>query len=115
MAVEPVANRHDPEQTDTLRSLIYDGLTLMFYDVTGGAALLQEVAVTGPGYETNEGIGVGSTRVEVEAAFGSPVQTADGDPVYELFEGPEDPTGTYVRVTYEGERATALRWQFYVD
>src|SRR5690606_38820778 len=32
---EAVENRHVPSQTDTLRTLVYDGLAPTFYEVTG--------------------------------------------------------------------------------
>lgn len=112
---EPVQNRHDPAQTDTLRTYVYDGLELDVYAVAGGKELLEEVRVTGSRYETAEGLGVGSTRAAVRDALGPPLR-ADGDTLtYERTESPEDPTPTTLEVRLDGDRVAAMTWQFYVD
>lgn len=112
---EPVQNRHDPAQTDTLRTYVYDGLELDVYAVTGGKELLQEVRVTGGGFETAEGLGVGSTRAAVRDVLGEPART-DGDTLtYERTDSPEDPTPTTLDVRLDGDRVAAMTWQLYVD
>src|SRR6056297_2553421 len=72
---EPIENRHVPGQIDTLRTLVFDGMAVEVYAVADGKELLQEVRVTGPEYETAEGLGVGSTREAVREALGAPVRT----------------------------------------
>ena len=116
---EAVPNRHVPGQTDTLRTLHYDGLALQFYEVAGGPAFLQAVAVTGGVYETAEGLGVGSTRDAVEAVYTHSTgvePTDEGNVVtYERTDGPDDPTPTTLEVRYEGDDVAAMTWRFYVD
>jgi hypothetical protein len=113
---EAFPNRHVPEQVDTLRTLHYDGLTLEFYEVTGGPAFLQTVDVTGGVYETAEGLGVGSTREEVEAVYThstSAEPTDEGHVVtYERADGPAPLT---LEVRYVGDEVAAMTWRFYVD
>jgi hypothetical protein len=112
---EPIENRHVPGQIDTLRTLVFDGLAVEVYAVADGKELLQEIRVTGSGYETAEGLGVGSTRPAVREALGEPDRT-DGDTVtYELLESPEDPTPTLLHIRYDGDRVAAMTWSYYVD
>lgn len=112
---EPVENRHEPGQIDTVRTYVYDDLRVRFYDRTGGGPLLERVTVTGGDYRTAEGIGAGSTRAEIEAAYGAPAETHDGDPIYEVPSTPDDPTPLRLQVTYDGDAAERLTWYFYVD
>ena len=113
----PVENRHDPAQTDTVHTLVYDGLTIEAYDVTGGPTLIQRVAVTGGGYGTADGLAVGEDRAEIESVLGAPVAT-DGDRV--AYESGGEPTPTRVEVVYEPDadgvlRASEIVWLPYVD
>lgn len=114
---EPVENRHVPGQIDTLRTLVYDGLRIQLYEVADGSGrrLVQEVTVTGEGYATAEGLGVGSTRAEVREALGEPLY-AEADALgYEVQESPDDPTPALLHVEFQEERVAALRWSLYVD
>ena len=112
---EPVENRHVEGQTDTLRTLHYDGLALEVYAVADGREILQEVRVTGEGYETAEGVGVGSTRAAVRAAYGEPARSDGGTLSYERTTSPDDPTPTTITVRFDGDRVAALAWSYYVD
>ena len=112
---EPVENRHVPGQIDTLRTLMFDGLAVEVYAVADGKELLQEVRVTGPGYETAEGLGVGSARAAVRDVLGAPVRTEGDTVTYEVLESPDDPTPTQLHVRYDGDRVAAMTWSYYVD
>jgi hypothetical protein len=112
---EPVENRHVPGQIDTLRTLVFDGLAVEVYAVADGKELLQEIRVTGPGYETAEGLGVGSTRAAVRDVLGSPARTEGDTVTYEVSESPEDPTPTQLHIRYDGDRVAAMTWSYYVD
>lgn len=111
----PIENRHVEGQTDTLRTLHYDGLTLEVYAVADGKEILQELRVTGEGYETAEGIGVGSTREAVRRALGEPVRSGGDTLTYETATSPDDPTPTTLTVRFDGDRVAALTWTYYVD
>lgn len=112
---EPVENRHVPGQIDTLRTLTWEGLAVQVYAVADGKELLQEIRVTGPGYETAEGLSVGSSRSAVREALGAPIRTEGDTVTYGLPESPNDPTPVELHVRYEGDRAAAMTWSYYVD
>lgn len=112
---EPVENRHVPGQTDTLRTLVFDGLEMEVYAVTGGKEILQEVRVTGEGYETAEGLGVGSSRAAVRDVLGTPARTEGATVTYEIASGPDDPTSTQLHIRYDGDRVASMVWSYYVD
>ncbi|HLT46257.1 MAG TPA: hypothetical protein VK002_03440 [Rubricoccaceae bacterium] len=112
---EPFPNRHVPGQVDTLRTYVYDGLTLEFYEIATGGVLLQTVEVTGGVYETAEGLGVGSTRDEVEAVYTHSVGAEGGTVTYERPGTPERPNPPQVEVRYDGDHVAAMTWRFYVD
>lgn len=109
----PQPNRHDPSQTDTLRTLHYDGLQLTVYDVAGSErTLLQSIEVTSAAYATDAGLRVGSTRADVAAALGAPERTEDGAAVYTVGSGPTPPA---LHVRYAGDAVERLTYHFYVD
>ena len=110
---EPVANRHVEGQVDTLRTYVYDGIHIQFYDVTGSGVLLQEVDVTGEGYATADGLGVGSSRAAIEAAYPHVLEAEGSTITYEREDA--EPTPTVLRVIYDGDRASSLTWVLYVD
>jgi hypothetical protein len=110
---EPVANRHVAGQVDTLRTYVYDGIRLQFYDLTDGGVLLQEVAVTDDGYTTADGLGVGSTRDAIEAAYPHSLGAEGSTITYES--GGDDPASTVLRVAYAADHAASLTWFLYVD
>lgn len=112
---EPVQNRHVEGQTDTLRTFHYDGLALEVYVVADGKEILQEVRVTGEGYETAERLGVGSTRGAVREALGEPTRAEGNALTFEVTASPEDPTPTTLTVRFDGDRVEALTWSYYVD
>ena len=110
---EPTENIHVQGQTDTLVTVRYPGLEIEAYQITGGRTFIREVAVTGEGYSTAEGLGVGATRGEIERAAGEPTPTDEDSVIYELADGP---TSTILEVRYDASgRAERLVWRPYVD
>lgn len=105
-------NRHIPNQVDTLRTFHYPGLQFTVYDVTGDPKeIMQHIVVTDSAYATEAGVHIGMHPQQVRAALGAPDTTADGTFTYRLSEV----TPSQLRVAFEGETATRLEWDFYVD
>lgn len=112
--VVPVENRYVVGPTDTLRTLVYEGLQLDVYETAQGKQLLQEIRVTGRGYKTADGIQVGSRRSAVRRFFGTAVPARDS--VVLLIEAsPEAPASTTFRLHFDGNDVTAMTWSYYVD
>ncbi len=111
VSVDTQANRHTRGQTDTLRTLHYDGAEITVYHVSGGKELLQHVAVTGPELESPEGVRVGMTRREVENMLGEPSEHQNGAHVY--LQGEHMPTRFYVY--FENDDVSRMEWLFPID
>lgn len=112
----PVENRHDPSRTDTVMTLAWEALELEVYHVSSsGKEILRTVRVSSGSYATNDGLAVGITRDSVRALRGEPARTEAGDWIYEVYDGPNDPTATLLRVSFEADRVAGLRWSFYID
>lgn len=80
---EPTPNRHVPDQTDSIVTLEYDrGLTVTFYAVTGGDALLQAADVSEPDILDDSPVDVGTAWPDVVELFGDPQDWRDGMPFY---------------------------------
>lgn len=110
--VEAVENRHVPGQVDSVRTLVYPGLVIEAYEVAGGNTMIHRVAVQSVDVRTETGLGIGSTRSDVEAVFGAPTSTRGDVATYDVGGGP---TPTQAEVRYEGDRAVSFVWQPYVD
>lgn len=109
---EAVENRHVPGQMDTLRTYTFDGLTMETHDVAHAAsAFVRSLTTTNARYRTDDGLHVGSSRAEVEAALGPPSRREGDTAVYEIGE----PTPDVLRIAYDGDVVRRLRWSFYVD
>lgn len=109
---EAVKNEHDPSQIDTLRTLIYDGLQIKFYDVSQSQkSLLMHITMTGDQYAGPEGLRTGLSRSEVRNLLGSPTETKGEELVFE--EG--DPTPIVTTVHFSDGTADRIEWSFYVD
>ncbi|MEJ2540957.1 MAG: hypothetical protein P8188_13465 [Gemmatimonadota bacterium] len=109
----PQANRHVPGQTDSILTLRFDGpLVARFYAVTGGRSLPMSVDVAAPGLLGTEGVDVGTPWPLVEASFGPPDGTREGDPYYVCdCKGAEEP----VVFQISGGVVRAIRFHYYVD
>ena len=113
---EPVQNRHDPGQTDTILTLLYSGMRIEVYKSTdSGKEIVRSLTISGDAYQTEQGLTIGSTRAEVRKVLGEPAGTEDETLVYELTRGENDPTPTFLHVRFDGDHVAAMSWDFYVD
>ena len=84
---EAVANRHVAGQTDSLVTLVYDGLEIEAYAVAGGETFLRWLTVTGTGYGTASGLSVGEARAHLEDTLGPPARAGGDVATYETGDG----------------------------
>lgn len=110
VSLDTQANRHVPGQTDTLRTLHYDGATVTVLEASG-KELMKDVTVTEPGLRSPQGVQVGMTHAEVENVLGEATERQDGAHVYE-----EDaPMPTRFYVYYENGDVSRMEWMFAID
>jgi hypothetical protein len=106
----PTPNLHDPMETDRVHTLIYDGVRAVVIEAVAlDRSFLVELQVTADGYTTPEGIGIGSRRSEVIAAFGKRLTLADGAAEVTL-----SLAGDRLLLEFAGERVVRLVWDFYI-
>lgn len=111
VTVEPVQNRHQPSQTDTLRTLHYDGADVTVYHVADGKEILQNVTITGEGFDIPGGLRLGMSRSEVENLLGEADQEEAGAAMYEGA-GPM-PTRQFIH--FEDDSVASFEWRFPID
>lgn len=109
--VETRPNRHVRGQTDTLRTLRYDGLDLTVYHVSDGKEILQTVSVTDERFRTDRGLHVGMSRGAIEATLGQPTRRSGNEYVYDL--GGQLPT--MLHVAFSTDIVSRLEWKYPVD
>ncbi len=117
---EPVENRYVEGQVDSVVTLVYDGLGIEAYEVTGGRTFVRRLAVTDGSYGTDSGLSVGEARDDLEAVLGPPVAVAGDIVTYQDAETVAEPEPPRVEITYEPdldgvERATQIVWIPYLD
>lgn len=72
-------NRHVPEASITYRTYVFDRTRVTFLDARPVSRLfIESVETWDPAVRTPAGIGVGSSRAEVEAAYGAYPDWSDG-------------------------------------
>lgn len=111
VTVEPVQNRHQPSQTDTLRTLHYHGADITVYHVADGKEILQNVTITGEGFDIPGGLRLGMSRSEVENLLGEADQEEAGAAMYEG-DGPM-PTRQFIH--FEDDSIASFEWRFPID
>lgn len=105
----PAVNLHDPARTDRVHRLAYPGVRVVVLEAVAlERSFLLELEVTAGGYTSPEGIGVGSGRDEVVAAYGDRL-ARDGDGVTVLL----SPLGDRLRLDFADERVVRMVWHFY--
>lgn len=107
----PHENIHEPGRIDTVRTYHYDGLQLTFY--TGadeGKQIVTDLRVSEPGYETAEGIHVGTSHDSLLSARGEP-NSVEGDTLsYQLNEA-----GSQFRAVVRDSTVRTMIWDYYFD
>ena len=110
----PFQNRHDSTQTDTVIQLYYPGLTLGLYRVAlSGTDLLGEVILSRRRSAPPLGVGIGSTREQLEAAFGPPSEEGQDEAGHETLEYIHELEG--VTFVLDKSVVSRIEWTVHVD
>lgn len=105
----PVAELHDPSGSDRVRILIYRGVRAVVLEAEDlGRDFLIELEVTSGAHTTPEGIGIGSSRSEVVAAFGERLALR-GDGLELIL----TLAGDTLSFEFADERVVRMVWRFY--
>ena len=110
----PFQNAHDSTQTDTVIRLYYPGVTLGLYRVAlSGTDLLGEVILSRQRSAPHLGVGIGSTREQLEAAFGPPNEEGQDEAGHQTVEYVRELAG----VTFVLDKGVVSRieWAAHVD
>lgn len=106
-----VQNRHNPEQTDYVYELFYDGLTVTIYRVSDtGQEFVTDLCVTSDRYPLNWGLTVGAAREQIVTVLGEPSDATNDRCRYET---PDVPSS--VTFLLHGDRVQRIDWHFFLD
>lgn len=105
-------DRNVPGQADTVRTLLYPGLTLTVVQRAGSSAQhVVQLVVTDGGYQTVEGLHVGSSLQALSDALGEADRLEGDEYVYQ----PKGKTPEVTRFRVEDERIAQMQWDFPID
>lgn len=109
---EPIANQYVRDQVDTLRTLVYNGVEALVYDVTRDAKeFLVRLSLLDARYATPEGLRVGLSEERVIEMIGPPTRRDDTGRKLIYQEREASPTSLIVRIQ-EG-RVARIDWEFH--
>lgn len=109
---EPIANQYVRDQVDTLRTLVYNGVKALVYDVTRDAKeFLVRLSLLDARYATPEGLRVGLSEERVLDKIGPPTRRDEAGENLIYQETEASPTSLIVRIR-EG-RVARIDWEFH--
>ncbi|HMB93719.1 MAG TPA: hypothetical protein VKP65_22900 [Rhodothermales bacterium] len=109
---ETVANAYDDGQTDTVRHLTYDGLSLSIYEVADPhKSILYHIELTSGSYTSPEGIRVGQPKQDVLSTLGNPTLRAADRYVY----AGSDAHPVDLVVSLTNDRVSQLAWMVHFE
>lgn len=109
---EPIANQYVRNQVDTLRTLVYNGVEALIYDVASDAkTFLARLSLSDARYATPEGLRVGLSEERVIEMIGPPTRRnpETGELIYQETEAA--PTSMVVHM--QDGRVVRIDWAFY--
>jgi hypothetical protein len=110
--VHKVQNIHDPDVTDELHRLTYDGLFLEIYRAAStGTDLLQEIRISSAKRKIKWDLNVGASKAHVRKMLGAPSPETPDTWTYTCREGYED----YVKFHFKGDIAAEIEWGYWID
>lgn len=109
---QPVENIHDPDRTDTMYELRYQGLQVCVYTVTESSKeIVTDLTITSSRYPLIWGLAVGSPVGDVRAILGEPVDESRGILTYET----GDAAPSSVNFFHRNGFVYKIGWVFYID
>lgn len=109
---ETIANRYVRDQVDTLRTLVYNGVEALVYDVTSEAkAFLARLSLSDARYATPEGLRVGLSEKRLTEKIGPPTRFNDEEGTLIYQETTTTPTSMVVHV--QDGQVVRIDWAFY--
>ena len=109
-------NMHDSTQTDTVIRLYYPGALFVLYRVTlTHEDMLGQVILTRSRGSRPLGIGVGSTRDELQAVLGPPTEASQDDSVLAALDYERPYSLARIRFVLEGNRVSRVEWLLEID
>jgi hypothetical protein len=106
------------QRPGTVIAMRYDGLEIVVRELSEPArAFISDMTITSDEYVTSLPVRVGASRAEIEKALGEEAETGEGVESSESASGTEvvyrlNDDGDRCIVTYEGERASRMRFTF---
>lgn len=91
----------------------YDGMTVLVYLARfehGESVKVVDAVITSPKWPVKQGLGIGTTRKQIEALFGKSMET-NSDREWTYGDGPEDITYTFDK----NDKAISIHWHALLD
>ena len=111
VGIMTVQNRHNPDQTDRLCHLFYDGLTVTIYTVTDtGQEFVTDLCITSDAYPVKWGLKVGAARDQMIKILGAPSEATTDRCRYEA---PDVPSSVIFHL--RNDRVQRIDWHFFLD
>ena len=112
-SVRLIKRKDNPSVNDEFYTFQYDGMTVSVYLARfehEDRVMVVDVVITGPSWQVKQGLGIGTTRKQIEALFGKSM-VAGPDSEWTYGDGPDD-------VTYKFDksgRAVSIHWHSVLD
>ena len=105
-------NIHNPDKTDKIYELFFEGLFLQVYHVTSmNKDIVITVEVTGEKYPVMDGLAIGSTKDKVLAALGKPVEESG---IWIRYFVGEMALGA-VEFSFRDNLLVSIKWNYFID
>lgn len=113
--IEKVKNIHDPELTDEIHNLFYDGLRLkLFYSPHYKNEFIFVITVSSNKYKILWDLTVGSSKNKVRTILGAP-HSEDNNVYHYIYESPESGFQDNVYFYFSNDVVESIEWSYYVD
>lgn len=112
-SVRLIPHDDNPSVNDESDMFQYDGMTVLVYLARfehGESVKVVDAVITSPKWPVKQGLGIGTTRKQIEALFGKSMET-NSDREWTYGDGPEDITYTFDK----NDKAISIHWHALLD